>query len=248
MQAYMQKALREAKLRTSWSAPAAAYEEAVEAFQRAAFADRGFLADFVARTEPLRLAGAVTSLAQLAIKIAAPGVPDAYNGTEFWDLSLVDPDNRRPVDFDALGEALAATRGESPESLLPDWRSGRIKLHVMRTGLRFRREHPGLFGEGEYLALQATGAAAEHVVAFARRHGPDWLVVVAPRLPLRLLAGVDRPLIPAARWAETRIPRPSAAGSFRDILFGRTYPAAAALGLSEILAEFPVALLHGTSS
>jgi (1->4)-alpha-D-glucan 1-alpha-D-glucosylmutase len=246
MEAYILKVVREAKARTSWTSPAAEYEKAVGGFVPAAFSSRAFLADFVRRTAPLRLAGAVTSLAQLAIKLAAPGVPDIYQGTELWDLSLVDPDNRRPVDFALRSEAAAEVNAAGPDELLRDWRSGRVKLRLLKAGLALRRERPALFAEGDYVPLEVAGEAARHAIAFARVYGEEWLVLIATRLPLRLLDSSDVPLIGSSRWGDTRVLLPAEAHSlaFRNIVFGDRLSAAGEIPLASALARFPAALLH----
>jgi (1->4)-alpha-D-glucan 1-alpha-D-glucosylmutase len=248
MEAYVLKVVREAKARTSWTAPAAEYETAVSGFVRAALSNRAFLADFVEHTGPLRLAGAVTSLAQLAIKLAAPGVPDIYQGTELWDLSLVDPDNRRPVDFALRSGAAAEIDGTTPDGLLRDWRSGRPKLRLMRAGLALRRERPELFVEGEYVPLEITGEGARNAVAFARRRGEEWLVLIATRLPLALLGESDVPLVNPSRWGDTRVALPAEARRvvLRDIVSGEALAGADEISLASALARFPATLLHGT--
>jgi (1->4)-alpha-D-glucan 1-alpha-D-glucosylmutase len=248
MEAYVLKVVREAKARTSWTAPAAEYEQAVSGFVRAALSNKGFIADFVERTAPVRLAGAVTSLAQLAIKLAAPGVPDIYQGTELWDLSLVDPDNRRPVDFALRSGAAAEIDPTPPDGLLRDWRSGRPKLRLMRAGLTLRRERPELFAEGEYVPLEIKGECAGHAVAFARHRGEEVLVLIATRLPLALLGESDVPLVDPSRWDDTRVVLPADArgAAFRDIVSGETLAGAGEISLASALARFPATLLHGT--
>ncbi|HEY0190715.1 MAG TPA: glycogen debranching protein GlgX, partial [Kofleriaceae bacterium] len=185
--AYMTKATREAKLRTSWTAPDAAYEEATTAYVTAMLGDDAFvreLTELVARLAP---AGACNSLAQLAVRLASPGVADLYQGTELWDLSLVDPDNRRPVDY-ARRRALLAelkAREPSPElarELIEHYQDGRIKLHVAHRGLALRRAQPLLFLEGSYRATDA----GDHVIAFERAHAGRRLICIAPRLSLGL--------------------------------------------------------------
>jgi (1->4)-alpha-D-glucan 1-alpha-D-glucosylmutase len=247
MDAYIVKAVREAKLRTSWGVPARDYEKKVAHFVQAALSHQDFLKDFRRRCAPLFLAGAVNSLSQLAIKLAAPGVPDIYQSTELWDLSLVDPDNRRPIDFETRREVLDETGTAAPEALLEDWRSGRAKMRLLKAGLTFRRDHPRLFGEGEYLRLEIAGGAAEHLIAFARRHEEEWLFVAATRLPFRLLDGVDIPLVPPARWSDTRIIMPEGARdlSLRDIVFDQHIPAGRAIDASKVLSRFPVTILFG---
>jgi len=245
VEAYMLKVVREAKLRTSWSSPNADYEAAIAAFVRAALDNRGFLEDFVARTAPLRIAGAVSSLSQLAIKLAAPGVPDIYQGTEFWDLSFVDPDNRRPFGYESRLAALDAVNSMSAQALLADWPSGLAKMRLMHAGLAFRRAHSELFAEGYYIPLDVTGELARHVVAFARRHKAEWLIAVATRFPLALIDG-GVPLVAAKRWGDTaiRLPRDAESLRFRDVVFGKEIAGASAIPIATILSEFPAALLH----
>jgi (1->4)-alpha-D-glucan 1-alpha-D-glucosylmutase len=247
MEAYMLKAVREAKLGTSWASPSTDYEEQVTRFVRRAFASRDFLADFHRIAEPLFVAGAVNSLSQLAMKLAAPGVPDIYFGTELWDLSLVDPDNRRPVDFVLRQEILDDIGSAQPEALLKDWRSGRAKLRLLQAGLTLRRARPKLFAEGDYIPLEVTGDKADHVVAFARHHADDWLITVATRLPLLLLDGASTPLVPPGPWTGTRIMLPARARhvSFRNVLTGEISPPSAGVEVAKILSGFPAVLLFG---
>ena len=141
MTQFMLKAVREAKAHTSWTGQNAEYEEAIESFTRAALDPAGaqsFLRDFVAACEPVFLAGALNSLSQTAIKLTAPGVPDIYQGTELWDLSLVDPDNRRHVDFDQRQLLQKKIDELATDALLADWRSGAIKMRLLQAGLRLR--------------------------------------------------------------------------------------------------------------
>lgn len=246
LEAYMLKVVREAKLRTSWTAPATDYENVVTGFVRGALSRRGFIDDFRRRCARLWTAGAVTSLAQLAIKIAAPGVPDVYQGTEYWDLSLVDPDNRRPFDFGSRRSAMGEIDAAAPDHLLRDWISAGPKLRLMKAGLNFRRDHAELFGAADYIPLEVAGEQAGRVIAFARRHGGEWLILVATRLPLALLDDA-RPLIDAAAWGDTRVLLPEAAHgiAFRDIVFGGAPVTGSELAVCGTLARFPVALLYG---
>jgi (1->4)-alpha-D-glucan 1-alpha-D-glucosylmutase len=243
--AFMLKAAREAKFRTSWTSPAADFERALSGFVRGALSDKTFLRDFADPIEPLILAGAVNSLSQLAIKLTAPGIPDFYYGTEFWDLSLVDPDNRRPVDFSARDVALQDAGRAGPEALLTDWRSGAIKLRLMQAGLYLRKNQPELFIEGDYVPLEVTGEAAEHAVAFARRYGSTWLFTVATRFPLALLNGRTTPLAPPERWANTRVVLPTAAANegWHDMIFGGALAGGDAIRVADALSRFPVAIL-----
>jgi (1->4)-alpha-D-glucan 1-alpha-D-glucosylmutase len=242
------KALREAKMRTSWQAPDVAYEEASRAFlfdilgpqRRDGFLNE--LASFVARISP---AGAVNSLLQTVLRITSPGVPDLYQGTEFWDFSLVDPDNRRPVDFAARRAGLADT---PPSEQLGNWRDARVKLGIVHRALALRAVSPALFLAGAYLPLPVHGSGAEHVVAFARQHGNAYAIVVGSRLAASLLSPQsDVPLVDPARWEDTSIELPAALAS--RALFDWLSPAAPKAGddgrllVRDALSALPVALL-----
>jgi (1->4)-alpha-D-glucan 1-alpha-D-glucosylmutase len=208
----------------------------------------------------------VNSLAQLVLKITSLGVPDFYQGTELWDLSLVDPDNRRPVDYahrDAMLAALEPWLDDAASSprpaeecaafiadLLEHWPDGRIKMFLTACGLRLRREAPDLFLEGDYIPIQAEGDRADHVVAFARRLGDRWVIAVVPRLAM-LLTG-PRPALPIgpAVWRNTflRVPAELAAATLRDAFTGAAItpastPEGTAAHVGDILAACPVALL-----
>ena len=245
LEAYMLKVLREAKLRTSWTAPVQEYEDAVAGFVRQALDNRAFLADLHDSCRQLWLAGAVNSLSQLAIKIMAPGVPDIYQGTEFWDLSLVDPDNRRPFDYASRQELAAGIDAAAPDALLRDWIAAAPKMRLMKAGLNFRRDHPALSGEADYVPLETAGARAEHVVAFARLAGGEAAIVVATRLPLELPLG-DVPLVPAEAWGDTRIllPETLAARRFGDVVFPGAPLGGGEIAAADALGRFPVALLY----
>ena len=240
---YMLKAVREAKVHTSWSAPDAAYEEGVTRFVRTALRDPATceaISGFVKKT--LSTWGATNSLAQLAVRMASPGVPDVYQGTELWDLSLVDPDNRRPVDYAKRSAMLAdlkargKPRPELAKELVQGFADGRIKLHTLRTCLRLRREHASLFLDGGYASIDA----GEHVIAFERTLGERRLVCVAPRLMRRRTGGrVDWPLGNA--WENDRLELGDAA-RFVNVFTGETHEGAS-LPLSRVFATFPVAWL-----
>jgi (1->4)-alpha-D-glucan 1-alpha-D-glucosylmutase len=184
---WQQKALREAKLRSDWAAVDQTYEAAARAFTRRLVADAelpDLLAAIVAFTGRIAPAGAVNGLAQTLLKLTVPGVPDLYQGTDLWDFSLVDPDNRRPVDF-----AARTARTDAPlAELTADWRDGRLKQALIRRTLALRRRAPRLFAEGDYRPVRIEGEARRTVLAFVRRAEPDWMLVVVPRL-LAGLAG-----------------------------------------------------------
>ncbi|MEQ9609843.1 MAG: malto-oligosyltrehalose synthase, partial [Kiloniellaceae bacterium] len=182
--AYMEKACREAKSRTTWTNTNKEYEEAVAGFVSALLTVESggeFLTDFAKTCTPLWLAGAVNSLSQLALKLTAPGIPDIYQGCELWDFSLTDPDNRRPVDFHLRESLLDEGAAGDTARLMEDWLSGAPKMALLAAGLRARRQHPQLFAEGRYEPLEVKGARAENLVAFQRRAGDKRLVVVVPR-------------------------------------------------------------------
>ncbi len=261
LETYLVKALREAKKRSSWRHPNPDYEEAQLDFLRALLdvsRPNPFLADLAAFAARTATIGAVHGLAQTALKLAAPGVPDTYQGCEFWDLSLADPDNRRPVDFAARAEALARLEAqlagdradETLDELRTHWLDGRIKLLVTARLLGLRRRHPALLLGGEYLPLETRGAQADHIVAFARRHGDARLVIVAPRLVAPLLPENSGLHIPAAAWGDTalRLPPGDRKRQWRDLLNGSLHrlPAAgegAWLPVSEALTPLPLAAL-----
>src|SRR5437870_1968248 len=212
---YALKAMHEAKVHTSWINPNPKYDEAIAAFVAAILEPRGsreFLRDLTAFAARVAWFGALNSLAQTLVKVTAPGVPDFYQGTELWDLSLVDPDNRRPVDW-ALRERLLegvarqATivhdRGGLARDLVKSWEDGRVKLYVIREALAARRAHAGLFQQGDYAPLDAVGGLAEHVCAFARVTRDDAGVVVVPRLVAR--RGVAMPPVGRDYWSDTRL-------------------------------------------
>ncbi|MGY2292875.1 malto-oligosyltrehalose synthase [Pseudomonas sp. SDO528_S397] len=209
---WQQKALREAKLHSSWSAPNAQYEQGVEAFlHRLLLEDTGAPLRHAIATAAQRIApaGAVNSLAQTLLRMTVPGVPDLYQGDEFWDFSLVDPDNRRPVDYTARQQALDTP--PDVDALVVNWRNGHIKQALIAQVLNLRKRHPRLFSEGTYQPLDVIGAHADRVVAFCRHYQGTQLVVVVPRWPQALLENGERPHIPAPVWGDTRVQLPFAA-------------------------------------
>ncbi|HSJ15490.1 MAG TPA: malto-oligosyltrehalose synthase [Longimicrobiales bacterium] len=252
VQEYMTKALREAKQSTSWHGPDEDYEAALAAFVDRLLAgpQRPVLrAEIESFTTRLAWYGALNSLSQTVVKVTAPGVPDFYQGTELWSFVLVDPDNRRPVDYAARAECLQRLEPllGSPDpagagALLRTWRDGTVKLFATAAALRFRRERAGLFRWGAYLPIDVAGARAGHVVAFARRHEDQWALTVAPRLYTALCAPGA---LPAGEWADTRLVLPGelAGRTITDAFTGRTARAANELPLRALLADFPVALL-----
>jgi (1->4)-alpha-D-glucan 1-alpha-D-glucosylmutase len=249
MAQFMLKAIREAKVRTSWTAPSDAYEKAVEQFVRGALdpsRSRAFVESFSAVLARLEILGALNSLTQTLIKLAAPGVPDIYQGAELWELSLVDPDNRRPVDFferEGLLSGLAARKG--PE-LVGDWRGGLLKLFLIQKGLAARRAAPGLFTSGRYVPLAASGPQAGSVLAFSRSDADQAAIALAPIRAGRLLGDSPVPLISPATWSDTRLLFPPEWRGRRwyNLLTDETLtPDTNGLRIAGLLERFPVALL-----
>ncbi len=228
--AFMQKAAREAKVHTSWINPDAAYDDALSAFVTAVLADQGFvggLESFLAEHAIVER-GRVNSLAQTTLMLTCPGVPDLYQGTEVWDLSLVDPDNRRPVDYAARRALLHSLSGAGPEAALARGDDGGPKLWLIHRVLSHRRRNPGAYGAGSgYEPLRVTGPRSAHAVAFARSGG---LVTVVPRL-VRL---------PGETWEGTTVGLP--AGRWVSVLTGDRVDGGEA-GVAELLRRFPVAVL-----
>lgn len=221
---FVEKALREAKLRTDWADSNDTYETAVLDYVRHLLspANQTFLQDFSAALQPFIRAGLVNSLTQTIIKLTAPGVPDIYQGSEALNFSLVDPDNRREPDFAALEEMLNGN--ETPETANEQsWLTGRLKQHVIARLLHLRLQQPALFRKGDYLPLAASGQQAENVIAFARAESDDALIVIAPRLVFSTLNGNQDPS-QTPRWRETEIPLPEQLANrrYRNILTGET--------------------------
>lgn len=245
---WQEKAVREAKRRSEWAVPNADYEAACRDFLDAAMvADRASRWRFELATfaERLAVAGAVNGLAQTLLRCTAPGIPDLYQGAEFWDFSLVDPDNRRPVDWAARQTGLVAN-GDLV-ALLPQWRDGRIKQAIIARTLALRETQPALFAEGTYLPVTATGDSAAHVLAFARCHGERTIVAVTTRLAAGLLGDATTPAVPSARWDGTELPLPrhSNGSGWRDVLTGGVFAGPLeSLPVGAILARLPVALLE----
>ena len=242
IQEYMTKALREAKVNSSWIEPNEEWEKAALDFIAKILdpvRSSRFLQSFESFAEKIAQWGATNSLTQTVLKLTLPGVPDFYQGSELWDLSLVDPDNRRPVDFETRRTELSGLTGSAtPTGLLEGWRDGRIKLFAIQALLRFRREHPALFAEGDYVPVNGSGIFAECCVAFERRCGDQTLLVLAPRLTSR----VGFPAI-GHLWQNTKLAPRTTAGTWRDLLTGKCHPAAPALSVAETLSDLPIAVL-----
>ncbi|MBX3501673.1 MAG: malto-oligosyltrehalose synthase [Alphaproteobacteria bacterium] len=242
--AWQQKALREAKLRSDWIDPDEAYEEAARTFVSRLIAGRAIpdlLEGIVAFVERIARAGAINSLAQLVLKLTAPGVPDIYQGTEFWDFSLVDPDNRRPVDFARAAASLRAPGG--------DWRAGAVKQRMVAALLALRSRMPEVFTRGAYEPIEVQGAQAEQFVAFARRLGSEVVVVAVPRLAYGMVGDLASLAISPEVLGGACL-RPSfQPATLVDILDSREVRFdAARVPLTSLFGRRPVAVLFGSVS
>ncbi len=245
---WLEKGLREAKRHTGWAAPDTEYEGACRAFlagllDSSRSADMvGELCRFAARIAP---AGAVNSLTQTLLRLTSPGIPDLYQGTEFWDFSLVDPDNRRPVDFPARQTALH--EAGSPVSLLEDWRDGRVKQAVIARLLALRARSPGLFTIGSYIPLRLEGEFADHALAFARVHEGHAAIIVGTRLALTIDSNPDTPIVNVVNWGDTAIMLPRSLIDRRlvHILDGEDEAMSTTrLPLARTLARLPIAVME----
>jgi (1->4)-alpha-D-glucan 1-alpha-D-glucosylmutase len=256
----MTKALRESKAHTSWLSPDEAYEEAVQRFVRTILdprRGRPFLEAFVPFQARVAELGIYNGLAQLLIKMTAPGIPDFYQGTELWDLNLVDPDNRRPVDYAHRREILEALtcRREVDDAamaaeLLAGRRDGRIKMFVTARALAARQLLRHAFN-GEYVPLQTAGERADSVFAFARRHGSEYAVTCVPRLLASVIPEAATPPLGDV-WLATRVDLPAdAPTTFRDVFTGATIDAQSegartpitTIAAATLFEQLPVALL-----
>jgi malto-oligosyltrehalose synthase len=240
---WQQKALREAKLESDWAAVNEGYEAAARTFTLGLVAEAAMpdlldeLLAFVRRIAP---AGAVNGLAQCLLKLTVPGVPDIYQGTELWDFSLVDPDNRRPVDFPARER----TEDTPLVALAGRWRDGRIKQALIGRTLDLRKRAPRLFAEGSYRPVEVEGPAGDSVVAFIRQAGDEWLLVAVPRLVVGSLSDDGSILFRPGAWSNVSLtldglpPKP-----IDDVLRGCSMDPSARYGLDRLWRELPVTIL-----
>jgi (1->4)-alpha-D-glucan 1-alpha-D-glucosylmutase len=253
LEEYLIKAIREAKIHSSWLSPNEEYEAALRIYLRALLAPGGnFLRDFVEFQRPIARAGVFNSLAQTLLKITSPGVPDFYQGSELWDFNLVDPDNRRPVDYELrrklLGELNAADDAEQVKELLRNPEDGRVKLYLTNRALQFRREHRDLFLNGDYQPLWASGELKEHIIAFGRNLPKQKMIVVAGRFFTQIMNEGQPPI--GSLWEENSLIMSSeSAGCYRDALTGQQHCSrnredGCELPLAKVFAHLPVALLE----
>ena len=242
---WQQKALREAKLQSSWSAPNEAYENAAQAFtEKLLTGEEGELlrAALSKTVNSIAAAGALNGLAQTLLRMTVPGVPDLYQGNEFWDFSLVDPDNRRPVDYAAREHALQEPL--PPVELLANWRDGRIKQALIAQVLNLRAEHAELFRRGNYQALEVLGSQAHNVLAFAREYEGKQAIVIVPIRCAKLLENGAVPQVDALRWGDTRVVLPFAASetNLKGLFSSSAVTKNRELNISDALGDVPVNL------
>jgi (1->4)-alpha-D-glucan 1-alpha-D-glucosylmutase len=259
LRTYMTKAVREAKVFTSWLSPNSDYESSLTTFLESILdssKENGFLEDFLPFERRMAYYGALNSLAQVLLKITSPGIPDFYQGTELWDFSLVDPDNRRPVDFRTratLLEELTQHEVQGQESLvqqvLNSWEDGRVKLCVTYKGLNARKSYSEIFRDGEYIPLQVVGHRQEHVCAFVRRRQTGCALVVIPRLLTKLVRVGTMP-VGQDIWGEDLLLLPDGMPErWLNVFTGEKLKVSGSnyrLRLSDVLRRFPVALLMST--
>lgn len=262
IQDYMRKATKEAKVATSWINPNQAYDEALQEFVGRALDDCRVRNDFQQLLMKVAQAGMINSLAQTVLKMTVPGVPDIYQGTELWDFSLVDPDNRRPVEYEQRCQLLQELQNQISvagadlralaHDLLTRRVDGRIKFYVTHRLLCLRRDASVLFRIGSYTPVASVGEKARHLCAFTREHEGDTMLVVVPRLVSRLMPNPATAPLGTEVWGDTRIILPQREGKqeYRNVFTGETITrsdAAAELSLGEILTTFPVAVLTSST-
>ncbi|MCU0550947.1 MAG: malto-oligosyltrehalose synthase [Leptolyngbya sp. Prado105] len=237
------KSIREAKVHTAWLRPNEAYEEACSNFVKAILKCDRFLTQFLPFQQKIAHYGLLTSLSQTLIKLTSPGIPDLYQGSELWDLSLVDPDNRRPVDFklreDFLDEIQASTdRIALLEKLLATRQTGQIKQFIIHQVLKLRNQYSSTFLKGDYIPLEVTGQFKHHIIAFARKDADRTIVTIAPRFFTRLIEVEQLPL--GEVWEDTAIVLPGS--NWRDLLSEIDH-VGQSLQIKDLLKHFPIALL-----
>ena len=243
IQRYMAKALKEAKLNTSWIQPNENWDDAMQEFV-ARILEAGprnkFLPAFLPVAAEIARLGAINSLAQTVIKLTAPGVPDIYQGTEIWDDSLVDPDNRRPIDYARRREMLTQIENVPANELMQCWPDGRIKMRLTQRLLHLRRENPELFREGIYEPINFGGAFADCAIGFVRRHRDRAIIVIVPRLSSRL----GFPPI-GDRWQDTHVVLPAGVSNLRDVFSDRKVRVEnSQLRLAVAMSQLPFAVLQ----
>ena len=255
---YAIKAVREAKVHTGWLKPDSGYEDAYLEFIDALFqTQHSFIEEFAPFQEKIAFFGMLNGLSQLLLKATSPGIPDFYQGCEFWDLSLVDPDNRRPVDYPARRKALAALQKSANRDitgllaeLRNDWQSGRIKMYLTWRCLQARGKRSDLFSDGDYLPLEVEGKYAKHLLAYARRLESKAVIVLVPRLMTELVETGTWP-VGENVWSDTRVVLPQEMqmeGIWHDLLSRRSIETTKDLNVGPLLQDLPLTLLVNSSA
>jgi len=250
---YIIKAVREAKVHTAWLKPDTDYENVFVSFVEEILSPNAgniFLSEFVPFQKKVAHYGIFNSLSQILIKITSPGVPDFYQGTELWDLSLVDPDNRRPVDFESRGAFLREIREKESgnlldliNTLLRTREDGRVKLFLIYRALKARNERPEVFRNGAYVPLEVAGRFKDHIIAFARKQGKEWAITIVPRFLTTLIREGEDPF-GLEIWEDTHISFPEGiAQGWKNMITGQQVNDGRKLIIGEVLTHFPVALL-----
>jgi len=266
MVTYMEKAVREAKVHSSWIDPDPEYEGGMQTFVSRVLdvtKPNPFLADFQAFHADIAQLGMLNGLAQTALKLTVPGVPDIYQGCEMWDLSLVDPDNRRPVDFqrraevvESFGDALSPENGPLAADLLSNWQDGTVKMFVVWKLLHLRQRHPELFLGNTYAPLEIAGERADNLCCFLRSDADSEVLVAAPRLMAALIDETNRLPLGERAWGDTRLvlPPPSETTTWRNVFTNeqvsvdRDAEGNAGFRAADIFTTFPVAVLVPSGS
>jgi (1->4)-alpha-D-glucan 1-alpha-D-glucosylmutase len=258
LKGYMQKAINEAKVHTSWINPNEAYNTAVQDFVTLAVENTAFLTDLSNFSRRVSFFGQFNSLSQTLLKFVSPGIPDTYQGNELWDFSLVDPDNRRPVDYAerryglrSIQERLKRDQMALAEELLRDSQNGYIKLYVTHTALTARNTSPLLFTEGDYVPVNTVGSKARHLCAFTRSYDGNSIVCAVPVLVVGLTNGAERPPTGGDVWGDTRliVANATPGDRYRNLFTGeemeiKAEQNAASLWARDVFKAFPVALLE----
>lgn len=251
---YMQKVLREGKTHSRWAEPDEEYEKKVYDFIVSVVKDKDFLQSFIPFMQKVAYYGALYSLSQTLIKITAPGIPDIYQGTELWDFSYVDPDNRRPINYEERAKYLKEMDKKRMDEerrlindLLENYTDGRIKLYTICKSLMERKKQKPLFDEGAYLPLEITGSRSNHGISYARRHHKDWCIIIAPKM---LTSIADNNTFPLGEqvWQDNYISLPEDAPfKWINVFTDEKISVSGKLYLHEAFAHFPVAFLWGES-
>ena len=263
LQTYFIKAIREAMVHTRWTEPNTAHERAVCNFIKQILSPQDnspFLCSVARFQEKVAYAGMINGLGQALLKIACPGVPDFYPGSELWDRHLVDPDNRRSVDFRIRAEALQGLVDRAQDEaagigseLLAHWPDGQIKLYVIWKALACRRQHPELFREGEFLPLEVVGDRSDHIISFLRRRGDEQAILVIPRWVVRISDSAAEPM-PLGVWRGTNLQLPlESPAAWRNVFTAKAFDTKLggghrSIAVDDLLKDFPVALLISTAT